>query len=937
MASTLPQPHPVIGREAELGAIGGFLDLVETGPAALTLEGEAGIGKSTLMDEGLTAAAARSYRVASCRPIRAEAQLAYTSLGDLLADVEEEELAALPGPQRRALEVALLRAEPDDEQLFPRAVALGLLGVLAGRARARPTVVGIDDVQWLDQPTARTLAFVARRLVHQPIGLLLTRRLDTGVPSPLDLDGDRLLPEDRFSTVQVAALGVEELDRLLRSRLGRRVPRPLLARLHRASGGNALFALELARAVVEQGDRRVGLTDDLPIPVSLQRLVGDRLARLPGVALETAQVASALSRPTVALIQAMLGDDDAAAGVEAARQAGILDVDRDRVVFAHPVHASVAYVQLSPADKRRLHGRLARVVDDPEERGRHLAIATPEPDARVASSLDDAARRARARGAPDAAAELWEQARRVSPPDDPAGARRRGIEAAERWFEAGDAARARGLLREMLAGAPQGGERALVLARLGWVTAHTEGFHAGEAVFREALAEPATDPAVRIEVEQGLAWCVHSTTGVREAIGHASAAVELAEALGEPALLASALSQAGFLESLAGNGLAIEATERAVALGHVPAWSQILGRPDWIHPLLLQWGDDLGGARRQFEVLHRDAVDRGDEHSLPFILFHLARVELLGGDWVRARRHARECHETARRSGQASERPYAHAIEALVEAHFGLVEAARAKIDEGLSLARQTGGEPAALEMLAARGFLELSLGDAGRAERTLDEVAAATERTGLRDPALFRFHGDAVEAKVALGRRDEAGTLLDELDRRAAALDRAWVRMVARRGRGLLSAALGDVDAARRALEDALGREDVGQPFERARTLLVLGTVQRRAKQKRAARDALGGALATFEQLGAELWAARTRAELARIGGRAPASGLTPTEERVATLIAAGRTYREAADELFISPKTVQWNLSKVYRKLGIRSRAELPTRLAARTTAED
>lgn len=937
MASTLPQPHPVIGREAELGAIDEFLDLVDTGPGALVLEGEAGIGKSTLMDEGLAAAQARSYRIVACRPIRAEAQLAYTSLGDLLADVEEEELAALPGPQRRALEVALLRAEPDDEQLFPRAVALGLLGVLAGRARAGPTVVAIDDVQWLDHPTARALAFVARRLGDRPIGLLLTRRLDSGVASALDLEGDRLLPEDRFRTVHVAALGLEELDRLLRSRLGRRLPRSLLGRLHRASGGNALFALELARSVVEQGDRRVGLTDDLPIPVSLQRLVGDRLARLPGVALETAQVASALSRPTVALIRAMLGDDDAAAGVEAARQAGILDVDGDRVVFAHPIHASVAYVQLSPADKRRLHGRLARVVDDPEERGRHLAIATAEPDARVASSLDDAARRARARGAPDAAAELWEQAQRVSPPDDMDGARWRGIEAAERWFEAGDAARARGLLREMLAGAPQGGERALVLARLGWVTAHTEGFHAGEAVFREALAEPATHPAVRIEVEQGLAWCVHSTTGVREAIGHASAAVELAEALGEPALLASALSQAGFLESLAGSGLAIEATERAVALGHVPAWSQILGRPDWIHPLLLQWGDDLGGARRRFAVLHREAVDRGDEHSLPFILFHLARVELLGGDWVRARRHARECHETARRSGQASERPYGHAIEALVEAHLGLVEPARAKIEEGLSLARQTGGEPAALEMLAAQGFLELSLGDAGRAERALDEVAAATERTGLRDPALFRFHGDAVEAKVALGRRDEAGTLLDELDRRATALDRAWVRMVACRGRGLLSAALGDLDAARRALEDALGREDVGQPFERARTLLVLGTVQRRAKQKRAARDALGGALATFEQLGAELWAARTRAELARIGGRAPASGLTPTEERVATLIAAGRTYREAADELFISPKTVQWNLSKVYRKLGIRSRAELPTRLAARTTAED
>ena len=188
----------------------------------------------------------------------------------------------------------------------------------------------------------------------------------------------------------------------------------------------------------------------------------------------------------------------------------------------------------------------------------------------------------------------------------------------------------------------------------------------------------------------------------------------------------------------------------------------------------------------------------------------------------------------------------------------------------------------------------------------------------------------------MALGRRDEARVLLDDLDRLSAELERTWVQVIACRSRGLLSTALGDIEAAYEALERGLSLDRLGQPFERARTLLVLGAVQRRDKKKRAAREALESALRTFRQLGAELWASRAQAELSRIGGRPPASGLTPTEERVAALIASGRTYKEAADELFISPKTVQWNLSKVYRKLGIRSRAELPARLAAETRSD-
>ena len=937
MASWRP-PNTIIGRVAELAAIDEFLDLVGTGPAVLLLEGEPGIGKSTLLNQGLIAARRRSYRVLECHPIQTEAQLAYTSVGDLLVDVEESELAELPEPQRRALEVALLRAEPDEQELFPRAVALGLRGVLGARATSDPTVIGIDDVQWLDHPSARALTFVVRRLRGESVGFLLTRRPDEALRLPFELERDPPFSEERLRRVQISKLDTAELDRLLETHLGERFARRTLALVRRASGGNAFFALEFGRAVLEQGDQGMRPDAELPIPPSLQRLVGDRLSRLPQPALDVTQVAAALSRPTTTLIEAALPGHDAAAGLTAAVAADIVDVDPEtrRIVFAHPLHASIAYADVPPARRRALHGRLAALLDDPEERGRHLALATEHPDATVAAALDEAARRARARGAADSAAELWEQARRLTPPEDGDEARRRGIEAAERYFEAGDAERSRRLLRRLVSEAPRGRQRALALARLGWVTAHTEGFHTGAAIFRQALAEPGDDLAVRIEVEEGLAWSVHSTLGIAAAQEHARSALALAETLGEPTLLAGAMSHVAFLESLAGNGLAIETSRRAVAIGQAPAWSQILGRPDWIHALLLAWNDDLPAARHQFESLHRQAVDRGDEHSLPFILFHLARVELLAGDWAQARAHARECDETTRQSGQVSERPYSFAIEALVEAHLGLVEPARAKIEDGLALARQTGAHPAAMEMLAVRGFLELSLGEVASAVQTLDTLAADVERTGLRDPALFRFHGDAIEAKVALGRRDEARALLDDVDRMSVALERTWMEVIACRSRGLLSAAVGDMDSAYDALERGLELEHLGQPFERARMLFVLGTVQRRDKKKRAARASLEDALGTFRHLGAELWASRTRAELSRIGGRPPTSGLTPTEERVAMLIASGRTYKEAADELFISPKTVQWNLSKVYRKLGIRSRAELPTRLAAESRSD-
>jgi DNA-binding CsgD family transcriptional regulator len=922
----------LIGRDAELDRVEEFLGAIDSGPVALLLEGEIGIGKTTLWNHGLVSAAARGQRVLRCRPGEREAQLAYAALGDLLADVPEAALSGLPAPQRRALEVALLRAEPEGEQSLQRAVGLGLLGVLKALAEQTPTLLAIDDVQWLDHPSESALAFVARRLQDERIGLFCVRR-GAGSEAPLELD--RAFAGARLERLTLADLDAGELELLLRSDLGVTLSRRTLERVRRAAGGNLFFALEIGRALVARGGP-LEPAEELPIPANLQELVRDRLELLPPDARAAAQVASALSRPTVRVVDAALAGTRGQTresrvrphvpAAAAAVAAGVLEQDGERLAFAHPLLATVAYQLLSAPERRALHARLAEILDEPEERARHLALAASEADEAVATALDEAARRAAARGAPDAAADLLEQARRLTPAGEDDERRRRGIEAAERHFEAGEVGHSRALLEEIVGESPHGERRARALVRLGWVCAHEEGFSAGADVFFAALSEPTDDVRLRIEILEGLGWCLHSTRSVPDALEYARSALELAEDLGEPTVLAGALALVAFLDTLGGEGVAMATIERALALEHSPPWSQVLGRPDWIHGLLVGWSGALVSARDAFRVLYREALDRGDEHSLPFVLFPLARFEFLTGDWTAAVAHARECQDASIRNGQVGERPFSLAIEAIVEAHLGHVESAQSKIAEGLQLAERIAAQPAALELLATRGFLELSLGDAAAAERTLNGVAERALSTGFLEPALFRFHGDAIEATIALGRRDEAQRLVSDLELLGTRLQRPWPLAVAARGRGMLCSALGQPDAALGALEGALALCDrVGEPFERARTLLVLGTVQRRERKKRPARESLEAALEIFDALGAALWSERTRAELARVGGRATVTGLTATEERVAELLASGFTYQQAADALFVSPKTVQWNVSKIYRKLGIHSRAEL------------
>jgi DNA-binding CsgD family transcriptional regulator len=583
-----------------------------------------------------------------------------------------------------------------------------------------------------------------------------------------------------------------------------------------------------------------------------------------------------------------------------------------------------------------MHARLAEIVDDPDEQALHLALAASGPDAQVAATVEDAARRARARGAPQAAAELWDRARMLTPPDD-ADTWRRTIEAGECHLEAGDTDRARLLLEEVVARLPPGRERAFALTRLAWVRAFRHGFHGVADLFRDALAEIGDDPAARIEIERGLAWSVHEIGDVAAAEAHARAALELAERLEEPGLLASALADMAFFQTVRGRGIPTALIERALELEDTQdEWRSILGRarPAWVHGMLLEWAGDLDAARSTLTALRDTVLERGDEHTLGYVASRLGQVECLAGNWELASHYAAECFEITAQTGQEEQRPFALATGARVDSHLGRVAETRAATDEGLPLALAVGVVPAHLEMLAIRGFLEYSLGEAREAHRFLGPLPRAVAEAGFGEPALFRFHGDAIETLLALGEHDAATALLAELEEQARATGGVWALTIASRCHALLSAAAGESDAAYARLDRALElHEQLQQPFERGRTLLVRGTLQRRNRKKRPARESLTQALAVFDDLGARLWSERARAELRRIGGRAPATlgVLTPTEERVAALVAAGRTYREVADALFISPKTVQWNLSKIYRKLGVRSRAELAAKLAA------
>jgi AAA ATPase domain len=671
-----------IGRGAELGAIAGFLDAVPAGPSALVIQGEAGIGKTVLWSEAVAAARDRCYTVMSCRPAQAESKLPYLGLGDLFSHVPGQVLAELPVPQRRALEVALLRVEGEGPPLQQRAVSAAVVNSLLILARSAPALVAVDDVQWLDSPSRRVLRFAIRRIAPASVGILAAIRSGGSDEDPLGLGG--ALPADGLSRLTVGPLSLQAVERLLRSRLHAAFPGPTLRRLEQTSGGNPFYALELGKLLLDQEASAVA-GQPLPAPSSLTGLLRARLERLPGASREALLIVSALSRPTADLVRAASAAPEAAAdAMERAAAAGLIELREGSVRFTHPLLASVVYSQASGAALRRLHQRLAGLVVDSEERARHLGLGAEGPDETVAAAIDAAAIRAARRGAPDAAAALLEQASRLTPPAAPGDVRRRKLDAADQHVAAGDTARARVLLEQVLATSDAGTIRARVLHRLSWVRGAEGGFSEGPPLLRQALAEVGDDLALRVAIERDMVFALIQVGSPSEALPHARAGLVAAEASGQPVLLAEALDYLCMVELLVGNRASAKLLDRAISVDQQVGPAPLLKHPGvatgrFPLALTLKWTDRFDAARDLLRSLHTVHGEHGDEGALAPVLFHLGELEYWAGNWETATRLAGECHELASRTGQAVADRRALTLEAMVEACRGNVAVARSR------------------------------------------------------------------------------------------------------------------------------------------------------------------------------------------------------------------------------------------------------------------
>jgi DNA-binding CsgD family transcriptional regulator len=908
----------LLGRDRELEELDAFLHAALEAPRALLLEGEPGIGKTALWKVVAEAARERGFHVLTARPAEAEASLSFAALGDLLAGVADD-IGALPDPQRRALRAALLLDEHEGVVTDSRALSVALLGLLHGLAEETPVLVAVDDVQWLDPPSAAALTFALRRVESKRVAFLGTAR-----------PGQRRLAIESLRRLCLGPLDSPAIDSIVRRALDAPLPRPALRRLGQASGGNPFYALELARGLLHEGTH-LEPTDPVPLPASLGELLRSRLAALPPSSRRALEAVAALAQPTTQLVERAVGPD--AEGLEAARDAGVIEADNGILRFTHPLLASAAYGEVDPRRRRELHQQLARVVPDREERARHLALAVEPPEAGVAAALEEAAEGAFARGATESAAELIEHALRFTPPASVDALHRRRLAAVGYLARTGAKARARAVLEEASSAARRGPDHARIALTATWFGV-LDPSSCIEAL-REAVEDARDDPLLLLRVHCALVPMLLHSPDIEGAEHHAAIAVELAEELGDDAHLVLALVGVVHVALASGQGIDLERAEWAAALeaeagnpyGDVGVAQYFLGT-------LRAAVGDLQAARRIFEAKAAEERRRADI-GVASTLSSLAGVEIAAGNWGRAQALAEESFEVAREVEDVLVQAFAQRRLAALAVLRGEPRQAREAAAEGLRLADIAQSPLRRAEIVSELGLLELSLDDAATAASHFKEVARFVAETGFADPDLLSFEPNRIEVLIATGDLKGAEAATAAFESWATRLGTKGALASAARCRGQLEAARGDLSTSVETLAEARRlAADLGRPFELARTLLVKGTILRRARRIAEARETLNHASAMFDELGAALWAERARRELARLGGRpGQTRELTATEQQIAELVATGKSNHEVARTLHVSPKTVEWNLSKVYRKLRVSSRTELAAKLAKRS----
>jgi DNA-binding CsgD family transcriptional regulator len=903
-----------VGRDPELDALARWL----TGPrpALLEIDGEAGIGKTTLWEEAMRLARDAGCLVLSCRPAEVETAVSYGALSSLLEAALELVDGDVPPPRLRALEGALRLRDVPISSLDETAVALGALSVLRAAAAHRHVVVAIDDVQWLDASSRAVLTYALRNLRRgDDVSVSIATREGAG-GGPLQLAGSEL--DLAVERLRPGPLSVGALHRVVHRRLGAPLSRPKLVRLHSVSGGNPLHAIELARVVAAAGPH----DKVLDVPASLADVLRARIEPLSARTrrLLVAVAAAGDVRPE------LLARLATASEIDEAVDHGVLVLVDGHVRFSHPLLASTVYGDAGELLRARVHLRLAQLADSSEVRAQHLALAGTGPHEQIAAELEGAAETACRRGAHAAGAGLYERAASLTPPAHESTQARRLVAAAEAHFRAGEVVGARSLLEALAA--REGPGRSEALLGLGWLLDETVGGDASLAPFEQALATD--DPAIASQAHRGLAQSLSYVGSLDQALEQADAAVAAAEPLADRRVLAYALSMQALVRKLAGHPGWRAPLERGLALESTVDLTELDGCPSAVAADTLRLVLELDEARGSYETMLERAVEHGDVRTEAWCRYGLAAVEIASGRPVEAAESTEELLDLAEQTGFL--RLPAIRTAAHVALLRGDVGKARSLLGTVIAEAEPSGELHNLRAALQLEGHLELSVGDPRAALAPLGRARAIAEQMAVGEPSILLFLLDEVEALAGTGDRASAAQVLQSFEERTEGNVSRWTAPLVARARGLLQAAEGDVDAARATFEAAVAEEHaVPLPLERARTRLALGRVLRRLQQRSAAHAMLTAALVQFEEVGAALWAERAREELGRIGGRAPSNDeLTPTERRIAELVAEGLTNREVAAALFVTPKTVESTLTRVYRKLGVRSRTGLARHLA-------
>lgn len=909
----------LLGRDAEFGAILDAVDRAVAGHGcAVCVEGEPGIGKTALVDAVIQAALASHPAIQVVRAVGVESEfsLPHAGLLDLLTPMLDR-LDALPSGQRQALASALGRSESSigaDRFL----VAVATLALLSVHAEDRPLVLVVDDLHWVDPETRAALQFSARRLRHDPIAVLLTRRLLPGTEAATDIAGiDRLI---------LAGLQPADAGRLLEGSVATPLVGPLVSR----TGGNPLALLELARSLTPAQRRGSSpLPAALPVGARLSEAFAGSIADLSPAARRAATLAAAsLDAEAGPLFRALDAEGiDTAAALAEAESSGVLAVDDNSVQFRHPLLRNAAWQAATAAERCAAHASLAVVFEHrPGPRLRHLAEARSGPDDALGTALLTLADAERARSGYAAASAIAERASsllsRPGPSVDALAV------ATEDAALSGDVGRVRQLVERIVAQPVDVSRQAH--AR-GLLCAGTLEENAGSvpraAQLLSAAAELGTG-AVRARALFELLQA-HYRLGSAQGMAEAAAAIELHANTRDPeqAMLvaysaAAALAFAGRWDAAASPALrALDLLEQTPDLRDDPRYLMAAGlAASWAG----KFADVFGDAPRRLQLVR----SLGAIGVLPLVLSLIAGGATLFGRHQDAFAYAGEAVELGTELGYVVDVSIAQELLAWELAARGCHEQAQDALRAARRLQERAEVAAAAVHIELVEAFCALCSGDLLRVIAVLEHRITVDGGRQPRGDYPLSVAPDLVEAYLGLGRRDEALDITArhaELHRDSQDPD---VRAEAHRLAAMLADNLADAEAEFQAAHraHAAGMD----AFSAARTRLVHGQRLRRAGERLAAREQLRTAADAFRAMGLDLWVSRAESELAATGStarRGPQrdAALTSQETRVALHVARGLTNREIASALFLSPKTVEHHVTSVLRKRGLRSRVEL------------